>query len=91
MITAPYNAFRNGKIHVCARMCSTCIFRPHPEDLRTRVTNEAIRQDTAVICHHTLGTGANAVCYGFYKRHATMPLRLAEAMGAVEFDEALVS
>lgn len=87
VVSTPYNVFRDGKIHVVKRMCSSCIFRPHPEDLKTRVVNEALRSDTAVICHHTLGTDANGVCHGFYREHATTPLRLAAAMDAIEFDE----
>lgn len=82
-----HNAFRGGKVHVCARECETCIFRPgnlmylEPGRLRGMV-DQAKRNDSAIICHKTLD-GDNAVCRGFYDRFPTLPLQLAERLGFV--------
>jgi hypothetical protein len=45
---------------------------------------EAKRRQSLIVCHSTLGTRRNAVCRGFYNRHSTLPLVLAEAMGIIE-------
>lgn len=84
------NAYRGGKVYVCASKCDTCIFRPgNLMDLkRGRVAGmvrEAKRNESAIICHATLGTRANAVCRGFFDRHSTLPLQLAQAIGNLVF------
>lgn len=82
------NTFRGGKIHVCAAMCATCIFRPgnlmrlEPGRVRELVDG-ATANDTAIICHSTL-EGDNAVCRGFYDSHKTTPLLVATAMGLIQ-------
>lgn len=74
-------------------MCSTCIFRignvMYLEDgRRDQMVRDSIRKDTAIICHSTLGTRENAVCRGFYDRHAgdVVCLRMAQAFDAIELD-----
>lgn len=81
--------YRNGHVHVMQRQCDSCIFRPDTPipEARDRVTAEAIANGTAVICHSTL-QDALAVCHGFFKRHPTPTLRLAQAMGVIEYDSA---
>ena len=87
-----HNAFRDGRVHVQAEMCSTCVFRPgnlmslQPGRVRDMV-NEARRHDSAIVCHQTLGTGANAVCRGFYDHWSTTPLQLAERLDLIEWDQ----
>ena len=43
-------------------------------------------QDSAIICHATLGLAEQAVCRGFFARHAgdTAPLRLAAMLGSLD-------
>ena len=84
------NAYRGGKVHVCSTKCSTCIFRPgnliHLERGRVAgMVRDAQRNDSAIICHATLGTKANAVCRGFFDRYSTLPLRLAQVIGNLVF------
>jgi hypothetical protein len=82
-----FNAYREGRVHVCARMCDTCIFRPgNLMRLKTKMVRMATSADSAIICHDTLG-GPNAVCRGFFDRHATAPLQIASRLGLVEFQE----
>lgn len=82
------NSYRSGKVHVCESMCSTCIFRPgnlmdlSPGRVQGMVSS-AVKNDTAIICHSTLD-GDNAVCRGFFDRHKTQPLQMAERMGLIE-------
>ena len=81
--------FFDGKVHVHSRMCSTCIFRPgnlmHLEPGRVEdMVCEATRNDSCIPCHQTLD-GKQAVCRGFFDKHATSPLQVAERMGFVEF------
>lgn len=79
-----HNVYRDGKVHVQREMCSTCIFRPgnimHLQSGRVRgMVDEAKDDESAIVCHQTLD-GDNAVCRGFYDRHADdmLTLRLAK-------------
>ena len=85
-----FNAYRNGRVHVCASMCATCIFRPgdkmHLSPGRlAEMVKEASAEESAIICHSTLGTKAQAVCRGFFDKHRTSALQIAERMGVIEF------
>lgn len=91
------DAYRDGKVHVRRAECETCVFRPgnlmrlRPGRLRGMV-DEALAEDTAITCHETLypeaydGDGHQAVCRGFFDRHArdTMPLRAALMLDRLE-------
>ena len=76
------NAFREGRVHVCASMCETCIYRPDSELFNTPIKAQAKAADSAVICHHTLcgRPRENAVCAGFYRHDSTPILRLAKRL-----------
>lgn len=81
--------YRDGKIHVCESMCETCIFRPGNkmklrEGRAERMVEKATEEETCIPCHKTLGDEPS-VCHGFYKKHATLPLRLGEACGIIEW------
>jgi hypothetical protein len=88
------NTFVNGKVHVRKRMCATCIFRPgnlaglKPGRVEQMV-NEAVEDQSCIPCHHHLyqGEAIEPVCRGFYDRHATQPLQIAERLGLMEFVE----
>jgi len=84
--------FRQGKVHVCARMCDTCIFRPgnlmYLEEGRVEsMVREATKNESCIPCHETTYGQAEgeAVCRGFFDRHATAPLQIAERLGYVLF------
>lgn len=84
-----HDAYRDGRVHVRAELCSSCIFRSgnlmHLCSGQVRgMVDEAREADAAIICHQTLD-GPNAVCRGFYDRHPTRPLRLAGRLGLVEW------
>jgi len=88
-----HNAYRDGRIHVCERLCETCVFRPgnlmHLESGRLAgMVSDAKANESAIICHSTLYQDGvdNAVCRGFYDRHLTQPLQIAQRLGLVEFD-----
>lgn len=80
---------RDG-LHVCDRLCETCVFRPGnlmflmPGRLRGMV-RDALANDSFIPCHKTLD-GQQAVCRGFYDRHArdTLGCRLGAIVGIVE-------
>lgn len=78
-----FNVYRNGKMHVCAKMCETCIYRKDSPLFDVRIKSEAKRSDTAVICHSTLKADQKLVCAGFYAHDKTPTLQLAERMGIV--------
>jgi hypothetical protein len=89
-----HNAYRDGTIHVCERLCDTCVFRPgnlmHLESGRLAGTvSDAKANESAIICHSTLYQAGvdNAVCRGFYDRHPTQPLQIAQRFDLVEFDQ----
>jgi len=83
-----HNVYRDGRVHVQAEMCSTCIFRPgnlmslKPGRVRGMV-DEAREHESAIVCHQTLYPGPNAVCRGFFERWPTAPLQIAERLGLV--------
>lgn len=88
------NAYRNGRVHVCREMCSTCVFRPgnlmrlRAGRLREMV-EDSVAAESAIICHKTLeewpeGDGGNAVCRGFFDRYPTQPLQVADRLGMIE-------
>ena len=75
--------YRAGAVHVCARMCETCIFRPgNLMMLRSgrveSMVEQCLRTDSVIPCHETLD-GKQAVCRGFFNRHErdVFPLRIA--------------
>ena len=84
------NAYHDGKVHLCSRECSTCIFSEGKFHLRPGALREMVRgslkKDAPIICHATLGTSHPAVCRGFYDRFKTqiVPLRLAQAFDIIQ-------
>lgn len=90
---ASHNTFRDGRLHVRATMCETCIFRPgnlmHLAAGRVQqMIEDATRSGGAIVCHCTLyppagQPRANAVCRGFFERHPTQALQLADRLGLV--------
>ena len=84
------NTFNEGKVHVCREMCSTCIFRPgNKMDLNpgrvAQMLQEACSQpEGSITCHCTLGGAQQAVCRGFWDKHKTPLLQLAERLEMVE-------
>ena len=85
-----HNVYRDGRVHVLAERCPTCIFRAGNlmELRRGRVRgmlDEAIANDSAIVCHSTLSTGGDAVCRGFFETRPTTPLQLAERLGLIEW------
>ena len=88
-----HNACRDGMVHVCERRCDTCVFRSgnlmHLEPGRLAdMVDQAVAEDSAVICHSTSYRDDvdNAVCRGFYDRHRTQPLQVAQRLGLIRFD-----
>jgi hypothetical protein len=85
-----FNIFRNGHVYVMAKQCSTCIYRRDSLTPRKRVKQmqtQAIAEQTAIVCHHTIGTRSNAVCRGFFNRYAmdVFALHLADAVGILRY------
>lgn len=87
--------YRAGRVHVCADLCKTCVFRPgnlmqlQPGRLRGMV-EEAVEGGGGITCHATLDTSERAVCRGFFDRHQgdVLALELAVRLGVVSFIEA---
>ncbi len=44
----------------------------------------ATKADSCIPCHQTLD-GAQSVCRGFFEKHKTAPLQIAERLGLVKF------
>lgn len=81
--------FHDGKVHVHSRMCPTCIFRPgnlmHLEKGRVeQMVKQATEAESCIPCHQTL-EGEQAVCRGFFNKHRTSPLQIAERLGFIKF------
>ncbi|MBQ0985888.1 hypothetical protein KBZ10_15455 [Streptomyces sp. F63] len=81
-----------GAVRLCARMCTTCIFRPgnpmHLEPGRvTRMVTEARAREGHIPCHATLGTTEPAICRGYADgpdQGRSLALRLARTLGRLE-------
>jgi hypothetical protein len=94
---AAHNVYREGKVHVAKKMCSTCIFRPHERPVPGARVAELVRgtkdeDGASVVCHHTLfgeGPRKNAVCRGWFDRLADRDpiFSLAKALGNIEEQE----
>lgn len=86
-----HDVYRDGKVHVCAAMCRTCIFHPgnrmrlNPGRVEQMVA-DAVAGDSAIVCHSTLD-GPNAVCRGFFEKYRTAPLQVAERLQVIQFVE----
>lgn len=87
-----HNVWRDQRLHVMARKCSTCIYRPgNLMDLtpgrREQMEADSVAKQGVIACHKTLGSKplANAVCRGYYdtqKDHVGL-LSAAERMELV--------
>jgi hypothetical protein len=87
-----HQIFYDGKVHVCAERCSTCIFRPGNlmmlEEGRVEgMVEECLAGDKVIPCHKTLSGDHQAVCRGFFDRHMKdiFPLRFAVVEEVIEF------
>lgn len=86
---ARHKVYREGKLHVCARQCDTCIFRPgnlmnlEPGRVKQMV---ATANDSCIPCHHSIYDEGKepAVCRGFFDLKPNLPIRLAIALNIVE-------
>jgi hypothetical protein len=92
MAACSHDVYRDGKVHVAADLCPTCIFRPkNLMDLRSgrvrEMVDEAVANGSTIVCHATLDAEHQCACRGFYDRHATQPLQIAERLGLIEFQE----
>jgi hypothetical protein len=86
------NTFVGGKVHVRKRKCATCIFGPNrligiDQERVDQMTRDADEADTCIPCHHHLYNDEDIepVCSGYFDRHSSALLRLAEAMDIVNF------
>jgi len=84
------NVFRDGKVHVQAAKCSTCIYRPHnlmhlDPGRKDQMQATAIEGGGVIPCHQTLSED-HSVCRGFFDvaKHEGL-LALAERLDVVEF------
>lgn len=80
-----FNVFRDGFVHVQARMCESCIYRESSPLMEVPIKRQAVAAGTGVVCHSTLDPRpkANAICAGFFAVDRTPLLELAERMGAI--------
>jgi hypothetical protein len=88
--------YRDGRIHVLADRCATCVFRPgnlmrlEPGRLADLVESNRAA-DSALTCNSTLYRDdvEPAVCRGYFDAYGddSTPLRLAVALDVVEFDQ----
>lgn len=87
-MSARNNVFRDGRVHVQRRQCSTCVFGRRSPVGQERVDEMCALADKGggcIPCHHTLSGPDQAVCRGYFDRRSSMPLRLAIDMDVVEY------
>lgn len=93
------NVYRDGRIHVQARKCDTCIYRPGnlmrlEPGRKDGMQAEAVAEGGVIPCHKTLGSGREAICRGYFDvvvHDGTAPLlQVAERIGVVVEDEEML-
>lgn len=92
-----HNIYRDGKVHVLAEECATCIFKPHERPVDGARVAEMVRETmsdagSTVVCHSTLykdAEGKHAICRGWYDRLGDRDpiLGLAAATGVIQEQE----
>ena len=94
--TTGHNVYRDGRVHVMAERCATCIFRPGNLMRldRGRVADmaaTAVQRESVIVCHATLNSDANAACRGYWDgyRWRVQALQLAERLNAVAWQGTL--
>lgn len=90
------NVYRNGKVHVQAEKCSSCIYRPGnlmrlEPGRKEGMEAEAVAEGGVIPCHQTI-LGAReqeSICRGFFDvtKHQGL-LAVAERYGIVEWTDA---
>lgn len=90
-----HDIYRDGRVHVLAEACETCIFKPHTRPVDGARVAEMVRatrneHGATVPCHHTLYGMAehNAICRGWWDRFAKDDhiLRTAMRWDMIEYD-----
>lgn len=85
--------YSDGKVHVMADKCSTCIFRPgnlmHLNPGRVKeMVEESIAEGAGIPCHKTIYDAAEqeATCRGFFDAYAdeVPAFALAKALDMIE-------
>jgi hypothetical protein len=96
---ARHAVYRDGRVHVLAERCASCIFRS-VNDGRIKglapgrvsgMVLDARRRDSVIPCHSTIYSRKvrPAVCRGFFNLPQTPPtLRLAVMLGIIVYDPA---
>jgi hypothetical protein len=86
--------FVNGKVHVRRTMCATCIFRPGnlmnlTDDRVNQMVIDATRKEGTIPCHKHLydDQPIEPVCRGFFDKHSTPLLQVADRLGYIEWYE----
>lgn len=85
--------WRDGKVWVLSRKCSTCIFHAGnlmklaPGRLQGMI-DACRREDTVIPCHKTLD-GPRSICRGFYDAYGPeiKAVRIAHALDFLAFDD----
>lgn len=87
-------SYRDGRIHVMADKCSTCVFRPGnlmrlaPGRLADLIETN-LAADTAFACHQTIYQEAvdEVICHGYHDSYGdcVTALRMARAMGLIQW------
>ena len=87
----------DGKVHVRRTMCDSCIFRPADKGRLVGITDERVAEmvtdadaaESCIPCHHHLHTGSDIepVCRGYFNRRSSTVLRIADALGAIEYHD----
>lgn len=48
------------------------------------MVSQAVKHESCIVCHDTLD-GEQSVCRGFFNKHKTQPLQIAERLDLIEY------
>lgn len=92
-LRVPDGPWRDNKLWVLTRKCSTCIFRPGnlmrlAEGRVDDMVAECIIEGTVIPCHQTLD-GPRSICRGLVDKHYRDIgiLQVADRLGALAYDD----
>ena len=82
--------FRDGKVHVLAAPCITCIFsanRPVDAERVRGMLAACVAENRIVPCHEWMDTDTPVVCRGLWNTGQVGILQVAGRLCAVQFDD----
>ncbi|AEH21824.1 VHS1011 protein [Vibrio phage 1] len=77
-------------LKVAKKCCGQCLFsskRIVSEKRKEDIIAGCEKRDTYFVCHKATINKENVVCRGFYEKHTSQQIRIAQRLGVIDFVE----